>query len=256
MNYRGVKSNNLALETTNHKEEYKHGQLKTTVMEEKHFVDVAVLIGEPARAKMLWNLLDGRAYTATELAMVADISGTSASNHLTKLLGAELLKVDKQGRHRYFSFAKPEIAYLVESLAGLSIQSKKTEKTPAPAGIKYCRSCYDHVAGFVGVRITEALEKKKAVRKSDNHYLVTRSGWDLFGALDIDKNELMTNRRPLTRQCLDWSERKPHLAGQVGAFLLKNMLERNWLKRIKFSRELIVTTKGRGEIQKLFGVEV
>lgn len=226
-------------------------------MEEIKFVDIAILIGEPARAKMLWNLLDGRAYTASELAIAADISGTSASNHLAKLLDADLLKAEKQGRHRYFSFSKPEIAYVVESLATLSApSSKKIERESVLPGIKYCRSCYDHLAGFVGVKITEALEKKKALRKSENSYLITNSGWKLFADLDIDKGEVVNNRRALTRQCLDWSERRPHLAGQVGALLLTYMLERNWLKRIKFSRELIITTKGRGEIQKLFGIEV
>ena len=226
-------------------------------MEEIKFVDIAILIGEPARAKMLWNLLDGRAYTASELAIAADISGTSASNHLAKLLDADLLKAEKQGRHRYFSFSKPEIAYVVESLATLSApSSKKIERESVLPGIKYCRSCYDHLAGFVGVKITEALEKKKALRKSENSYLITNSGWKLFADLDIDKGEMVNNRRALTRQCMDWSERRPHLAGQVGALLLTYMLERNWLKRIKFSRELIITTKGRGEIQKLFGIEV
>ena len=246
MNYDEIKSDNLAYKS----------KIKM-VMEENNFVDMAGLIGEPARARILWNLLEGRAYTATELAMVADISGTSASNHLTKLLRADLLKVEKQGRHRYFSFSNPEIAYVVESLAGLSIHSsKKIEReTPLP-GIKYCRSCYDHLAGYVGVQVTEALEKKKAVRKVDNSYLVTSSGWKFLASLDIDKSELMNNRRPLTRQCLDWSERRPHIAGQIGATLLNNMLQRNWLKRVKFSRELIVTAKGRSEIQKLFGVEV
>ena len=226
-------------------------------MEENKFVDIASLIGEPARAKMLWNLLDGRAYTASELAMAADISGTSASNHLAKLLGAELLKVEKQGRHKYFSFSKPEIAYAVEALAGLSGHSSKTKgnETVLP-GIKYCRSCYDHLAGFVGVKITEALEHKKAIRKSANSYAITNSGWKFLADLSIDKNELMNNRRPLTRQCLDWSERRPHIAGQVGAMLLNNMLERNWLKRIKFSRELIITTMGRSEIKTLLGIEV
>jgi len=112
MNYDGLKSNNLAGLYI----------FKPNAMEENHFVDMAVLIGEPARARMLWNLLDGRAYTASELAIVADISGTSASNHLAKLLEADLLKAEKQGRHRYFSFSKPEIAYAVESLASLSGQ--------------------------------------------------------------------------------------------------------------------------------------
>ncbi len=226
-------------------------------MEENKFVGIAGLIGEPARAKMLWNLLDGRAYTASELAIVADISGSSASNHLAKLLGANLLKVEKQGRHRYFSFSNSEIAYVVESLASLSgHSSSKGIKEISATGIKYCRSCYDHLAGRVGVKITEALEKKKAIRKHANSYLVTDSGWELLAYLDIYKNEMMNNRRPLTRQCLDWSERRPHIAGQVGAMLLNNMLEKSWLKRMRFSRELIITTKGRREIQKLFGVEV
>ncbi len=226
-------------------------------MDETKFVDVAGLIGEPARAKMLWNLLDGRAYTASELAIVADISGTSASNHLAKLLEADLLKVERQGRHRYFSFSNPEIAYVVESLASLpGHSSNKNIKEAAATGIKYCRSCYDHLAGHVGVKITEALEKKKAIRKLVNSYLVTTSGWKLLAELDIVEGEMINNRRPLTRQCLDWSERRPHIAGQVGAMLLNNMLENSWFKRMRFSRELIITTKGRGEIQKLFGVEV
>ena len=226
-------------------------------MDENNFVDIAGLIGEPVRAKMLWNLLDGRAYTASELALAADISGTSASNHLTKLLAADLLKVEKQGRHRYFSFSRPDIAYVVESLASLSgPSSKKMERETVLPGIKYCRSCYDHVAGFVGVKIAEGLERKKAIRKSASLYLVTNSGWKLLADLGIDKNEMMANRRPLTRQCLDWSERKPHLAGQLGARLLNSMLDRDWLKRMKFSRELIITTKGRSEIKKMFGVDL
>jgi DNA-binding transcriptional ArsR family regulator len=226
-------------------------------MEQNKFVDIVSLVGEPARAKMLWNLLDGRAYTASELAIAAEISGTSASNHLTKLLGADLLKVEKQGRHRYFSFSRPEIAYAIESLANLSGQpSRKMIKDATPAGMKYCRSCYDHLAGYVGVKITEALEKKKAIRKDVNSYLVTNSGWRLLTDLDIDKTEMLNNRRTLTRQCLDWSERKPHLAGQIGALLLKRMLERNWFKRIQFSRELIITSRGRSAINNWLNIEI
>ena len=226
-------------------------------MEENKFVDIAGLVGEPARAKMLWNLLDGRAYTASELAMAAEISGTSASNHLTKLLGADLLKVEKQGRHRYFSFSRPEIAYAIESLASLSSHSSKKMITEPPAtGMKYCRSCYDHLAGYVGVKITEALDRKKAIRKHVSGYLITSSGWKLFSALDIDKTEMIRSRRSLTRQCLDWSERRPHIAGQVGALLLKRMLERDWFKRVRFSRELILTAKGKSEIEKLFKIEI
>jgi DNA-binding transcriptional ArsR family regulator len=254
MNRDGLKSNNLARQRDTSLCLY---VLNKNKMDENQFVDIASLIGEPARARMLWNLLDGRAYTASELALAADISGTSASNHLTKLLGADLLKVEKQGRHRYYSFSKPEIAYVVESLASLSARSSKAMvKEAVLPGIKYCRSCYDHLAGYVGVKITEALEKKKAIRKSANSYLITNSGWRVLAGLDINETELMNNRRPLARQCLDWSERRPHLAGQVGAELLNQMLGRNWLKRIKFSRELIITTKGGCEIQKAFGIQI
>jgi len=226
-------------------------------MEENNFIDVAALIGEPARAKMLWNLLDGRAYTAGELAAIADVSGTSASNHLTKLLDADLLKVQKQGRHRYFSFSKPEIAYVVESLASLSDHSsKKTIDSNTRSGIKYCRTCYDHLAGYVGVKITEALERKRIIKKSGGLYVITAEGWGFLKVFGINKNEIVNKRRPLTRQCLDWSERQPHIAGLVGAMILNNMLEKDWFRRVQFSRELVVTSKGRKEIRSMLGVEV
>src|SRR5436190_14918565 len=117
--------------------------------EANQFVSIAALLGEPARAKILWNLLDGRSYTASELAIAADISATAASNHLSKLLEADLLKVAIQGRHRYFSFARPEVAYVVESLASLTNTDTKTKNaTTIMPEIKYCRTCYDHLAGY------------------------------------------------------------------------------------------------------------
>ena len=227
------------------------------MMEENNFVGIASLIGEPARAKMLWNLLDGRAYTAGELAIAADISGTSASNHLTKLLEADLLKVQKQGRHRYFSFSKPEIAYVVESLASLSDHSsKKVTDRNVISGIKYCRTCYDHLAGYVGVQITEALERKNILKRSGKFYEITDAGWDFLTGFNIYKNEIINKRRPLAKQCLDWSERRPHIAGQIGAMLLSDMFERNWFRKIQFSRELIVTPKGKKEMSGLLNVEI
>src|SRR5689334_10352054 len=121
---------------------------------EELFVSVAGLLCEPARARILWNLLDGRAYTASELSMAADISPTAASNHLSKLLHADIVKVEVQGRHRYYSFSKPEVAYVIESLANLANDKRVTkESKPAAAhGVKFCRTCYDHLAGFVGVK--------------------------------------------------------------------------------------------------------
>jgi len=225
---------------------------------EEKFILVANLICEPARARMLWTLLDGKAYTATELALVADISTTSASNHLSRLLEGDIVKVESQGRHRYFSFSRPEVAYVVESLANLSDHEGKREasKNTELKGVKFCRTCYDHLAGFVGVKITEAFEKKRLIRKSETNYIVTNSGWKWLDDLGISQSELQNKRRLIARQCLDWSERRPHLAGQLGAVLLEKMLQENWFRKVKFSRELIITSKGRKEIYNRLSIDI
>lgn len=224
-------------------------------MEDK-FVHIAGLICEPVRATMLWNLLDGRSYTATELAIAADISSTSASNHLTKLLEADLLKVDKQGKHRYYSFANEEVAYVVEALANLAnnkmIQSN--ERTAIPAGIKYCRTCYDHLAGYVGVKLMEALLRKGYLLKKTNDYTITPKGWKWLSQFDITENDTDKKRRTYIRECLDWSERRPHLAGKLGALLLEKFFQKQWFRKVRFSRELILTTKGKQEMHALLGI--
>lgn len=220
-------------------------------MEENNFISVASLLCEPSRAKIVWNLLDGRAYTASELALVSDLSPSSVSNHLSKLLSGNILRVDVQGRHRYYSFANSDVAYAVESLANLAPKlNKKSMKT----GVKYCRTCYDHLAGYVGVTITEAMVEQGFLIKSENIYLVTKKGWDWFLQFGISESSLEKSRRPLTRQCLDWSERRPHLAGHLGAIFLEKMLENNWLKKVKFSREIVITSKGSQSINDLLGV--
>lgn len=225
---------------------------------QEEFITLSALICEPTRATMLWHLLDNRAYTAGELAIVADVSATSASNHLTKLTEADLVKAEKQGRHKYFSFSRPEVAYAVESLANLASCNAKSvmQKSREVSGIKHCRTCYDHLAGFAGVKIAEALETKEVINQSGGVYNVTEKGWDWLNEFGISKNHLVKNRRPITRQCLDWSERRPHLAGQLGALMLTKMLEKNWFKKIRFSRELVVTSKGSNEIYTLLNVQV
>lgn len=225
--------------------------------DEVQFVKLAALICEPSRAKMLWSLLDGKAYTASELAMLADLSFTSASNHLSKLLEAGLLTVSSQGRHRYFSFAKPEVAYAVEALANLTDQrTKLVAGNTAHSGIKYCRTCYDHLAGFVGVTITEALVNKKFLVEEEKGYLVTAKGWNSFADMGIVKEDVFRNRRPVARQCLDWSERRHHLAGQLGTLLLNKMMQKKWFKRIAHSREMLVTPTGQKELYDLLRIEV
>ncbi|NJM53629.1 MAG: helix-turn-helix transcriptional regulator [Blastocatellia bacterium] len=220
-------------------------------MEEgENFIRVAGLICEPSRARILWNLLDGKAYTATELAVAADISFSSASNHLSKLLKANIIKFETQGRHRYFSFLDSETAYAVEALATLANtnSSGKVKKEKPRNGIRYCRTCYDHLAGFVGVKFAEAFERKEFLHKTETAYEVTEKGWEWFAEFGIFQSDFAGNRRPLTRQCLDWSERRPHLAGQLGATFLEKLFQKKWFKKVQFSRELIITSKGFQEI--------
>lgn len=223
---------------------------------EETFVAISALICAPVRAKMLWNLLDGRAYTASELAIAADVSATSASNHLSKLIETNIIKVEVQGRHRYFSISTPEVAYAIEALANLAGDkiSSKRNKHIVTNGVRYCRTCYDHLAGYVGVSIVEAMEAKGYLEKREKEYFVTEKGWMWFGQFDIVQKEFKNSRRPLTRQCLDWSERRPHLAGQLGSVFLNKIIQRKWFKQVDFSRELIVTAKGRQELYELLGV--
>ncbi|QLG44698.1 ArsR/SmtB family transcription factor [Costertonia aggregata] len=224
-------------------------------MESNHFISVTSLLCEPSRAKILWNLLDGRAYTASELALTADLSASSVSNHLSKLLKGNIVKVDVQGRHRYFSFANAEVAYVVESLASLANKSSATTlDEPPKIGVRYCRTCYDHLAGYVGVKMTDTLVERGFLIPSENIYSVTETGWKWLSLLDISKVSFVESRRPLTRQCLDWSERRVHLAGHLGAVLLEKMLQKNWLKKVEFSREVIITSKGSKNLYNSLGV--
>jgi DNA-binding transcriptional ArsR family regulator len=166
---------------------------------EEKFISMAGLICEPTRAKLLWNLLDGRAYTASELASSGDISSSAASNHLSKLLEADIVKVEIQGRHRYYSFSNPEVAYVVETLANL-VSNKRNMKpnNEKPAnGVKYCRTCYDHLAGYVGVTIAEAMEQNGYLKKSENLYLVNKKGWEWFAQFDILQKDFTNARRPI-----------------------------------------------------------
>ncbi|MCD9020169.1 ArsR/SmtB family transcription factor [Parachryseolinea silvisoli] len=227
--------------------------------DEERFRSVAALIGEPARATMLWSLLDGKALTATELAIRADVSAQSASMHLNKLVQAELLAVESQGRHRYYRFRKPETAYVIEALATL-VTPHDTKTLPRSidthTGIRYCRTCYDHLAGKVAVEITNRLVHQKIVQLEDDHYNVTRKGLQWFDTLGIDTESLQHERRQFARRCLDWSERKPHLAGSLGAALLNTWIDSGWITRQKNTRATTLTAKGQQGFYKLLGLNL
>lgn len=224
---------------------------------ELQIADIATLIGEPVRAKILWALLDGRAYTATELALFADASPQNASIHLSKLVKADFLEVATQGRHRYYRFSNQNVAYAIEALANL-IPDNKVRSKPADEkhGIKYCRTCYDHLAGKVGVLINEALITKRITMQSDNNYRVSDTGVEWFFKMGIDINLLKDERRFFAKPCLDWSERRYHIAGALGAAMLQRMLLLDWFRKTKNSRTVLVTTKGKKELYENLGIEV
>lgn len=238
-----------------------------------HFSHIASLIGDPVRGRVLWTLMDGKAYTATELAIRADTSRPNLSMHLKKLSDAGLLNVEIQGRHRYYTFSRPEIAYALEAMANLlpagergsSSAVKKAYTRPADNGsparsgmppIAYCRHCYDHLAGRVGVQVTESLLRQKLIVHRGKEFEVTAAGVKWFDTMDIDCAELKKQRRSFSRVCLDWTERKHHLAGSLGAALLSKMLGAHWLKPASDARVFIITGKGQKALSELFRIDV
>lgn len=225
---------------------------------EDQFVKTAALIGDPTRASILWTLLDGRAFTATELSVVANTSPQNISMHLGKLLEADLLSVEKQGRHKYYRFSNKEVAYAVEAMASLIPKSdiplkKETENYPP---IKYCRTCYDHLAGKIGVALTDNLLKQKTLIENNGIFEITTEGEKWFSDFGINLEEAQKQKRIFLKPCLDWSERRNHLAGSVGAMLLNKMINEDWIRKTKNSRAIIITGKGEKEFLKYFKIVV
>lgn len=225
---------------------------------EKEFSEIATLFGDKSRAIMLWNLLDGRAYTATELANCAAISLQSTSNHLAKFLQKEILTVAKQGRHRYYKLASPEVAQVVESMASLLAVQKdyKTIKRPKITAFTYARTCYKHLAGEVGVKITAALISEQFIVPKEVDFELTEKGKTWFLEQGIVIEEVQKLKRTFAFQCLDWSERKYHLAGALGDAFLEMMLKKDWFRKNKNTRELVLTATGKKEIQQLLNINI
>jgi DNA-binding transcriptional ArsR family regulator len=213
----------------------------------EHFKQTTALIAEPVRATILWTLLDGKSFTASELAIAADTSASNISMHLAKLVNAGLLKAENHGRHRYYSYSRKEVAYAVEALGTLIPTSPKemVSDNESIVPIRQCRTCYDHLAGKTGVAITDALLKQKMIVTVDNNFLLTTKGRKWFHELSIDADALQQQRRSFLRPCLDWSERRYHMAGSLAAALLDKMLLQDWIRRIRNSRAIVITAKGQ-----------
>jgi len=208
----------------------------------------AALIADPVRATMLLALFDGRAQPASALARAAGISAQAASNHLARLLDGGMVTVEIAGRHRYYRLARPEIAAALESLACLApkVQTIAQPLSREARRIRDARSCYDHLAGRLGVAVTVALEARGFLRDDgERGSMVTDTGKAWFADFGIDVATIKPRGRVLARHCLDWTERRHHLAGPLGTALLRRMLERDWLEREEIGRGLRLTVAGR-----------
>jgi DNA-binding transcriptional ArsR family regulator len=218
---------------------------------------IAAAIGEPARARMLYCLVDGRARTSTELAMVAEVTPSTASVHLQRLKTQRLVKVFAQGKHRYYSLEGANVAAALESLSVLVGGSQHIFVPGTRNRLRAARTCYDHIAGTLGVSLYDrfkALGWLSAASSAHNTYDLTPDGARAFEALGIDIEATRTLRRRFAYACVDWSERRPHLGGAVGAALLHVALKRKWVVQDLDSRALTITRFGRREMLTRFSL--
>lgn len=217
---------------------------------------IAAAIGEPARARMLYCLSDGRARTSTELAVVAEISPSTASAHLQRLLGRRLVKVFAQGKHRYYSLEGADVAAALEALSVLASGSREAFVPNTPNRLRAARTCYDHIAGALGVALHDRFKAMGWLSDApgDNSYEFAPRGTKALAALGIDIEVARKLRRRFAYACVDWSERRPHLGGAVGATLLAVALRRKWVIQDLDSRALAITKVGRRELLARFGV--
>lgn len=221
---------------------------------------IAGAIGEPARARMLYSLLDGHARTSTELATIAEVTPSTASVHLNRLRDARLVRMLAQGKHRYYSLAGQDVANTLEGLSILAGISPGKFVPTTPVRLRTARTCYDHIAGRLGVQLHDFFRKSRWIAVSategDSDYEVTPKGTKEFEVLGIDVSEARALRRRFAYPCLDWSERQPHIGGSVGAALLKAMLKLKWIAQDLDNRSLEVTGRGRRGISSRFGISL
>ncbi len=224
------------------------------------FAEIGSLIGDPGRASMLIALMDGRALTATELAAIGGVTPQTASSHLARLVAAGLLAVERQGRHRYHRLATPAIASLVENLMTVVGDAALTHRRPLrtdprEAAMRQARTCYDHLAGSVAVAITDAMLTRGDVQFDADGGALTVSGAARLSALGVVLPQPQSHRRRIfCRPCLDWSERRTHIAGAVGAALLDHMLGHAWIRKAEGSRAVVVTPAGRRHLTESLGL--
>lgn len=213
-------------------------------------------MGEPARARMLYCLMDNRARTSTELAVVANVTPSTGSAHLNRLMAARLVRVQVQGKHRYYTLEGPRVARVLEGLSVLASGRDATFVPNTPSPLRTARTCYDHLAGTLGVMLRERLETSGLLVANNGPYDLTPRGIRDLARLGIDVDEARKSRRQFAYGCLDWSERRPHIGGALGAAILKLALRRKWLVQELDSRALQITSQGQREMRKHFGFQI
>jgi DNA-binding transcriptional ArsR family regulator len=219
--------------------------------------EIAALVGDPARATIVSALLDGRALTASELAFAARIAPQTASTHLAKLTEAGLLSVVRSGRHRYFRLASPTVAEMIDGIVAVALEKRPRYRplSPQARALGAARICYDHLAGRLSVDLTDSFVARKYVVLDDGAAEITTAGSRFFTEFGIELPTLRSTRRHLCRLCLDWTERRPHIAGAVGAAITARYFDLGWLERMQRSHAVIVTPLGRRGFQKTFGID-
>lgn len=218
---------------------------------------IAAMVGDPARANMLTALLNGAALTASELALEANVTKQTASSHLGKLEDAGLVAVEAQGRHRYYRLADADVAGLLETLMGVAARAKALRARPGPKepAMRRARLCYDHLAGELGVALFDAFIKNKWMLPGPEKTLaLTRLGRVKVQTFGVDIEELEQGARPICRACLDWSVRRHHLAGALGAAILDQVFERNWAEQKRGSRVIEFTRIGEAGLKRVFQI--
>jgi DNA-binding transcriptional ArsR family regulator len=224
--------------------------------EEPDIETLARTIGDPTRIRMLNLLMEGRALTAKELAYGAGVEPATATAHLKRLLADRLVTIAAQGRHKYVRLASPEIAQLMELLMALAPRAEVRRPVPrVEASLRHARMCYDHLAGELGIGVTDALVKQGLLRKEDDAFAVTRRGESWFAEMGIDLAALRGKRRKFAAQCLDWSERRDHLGGALGAALATRLLDLGWITRKRNSRAVNVTELGQRKLTQQLGLD-
>lgn len=219
---------------------------------------IASLISDPSRSAILTAMLDGRYHAAGELARMAGIQPQTASFHLAKLTEAGLIAVEKQGRHRYYGIANQEVARVLESLLSIAPPApiRSLRQAAEDQALRYARTCYDHLAGSLGVRLTQSLVRTGVLAEGDGGFELTAGGAEVLRRFGVDVDRVKRKRRAFSPKCLDWSERRHHLAGALGNALMERMIELGWVERSAQSRAVKLTAKGRTGLWDAFAVDM